>query len=192
MCGFCCILDITCYPNFVILRLNEAMILCKRGDPGLAVTKLTRAIALQPQNPDLFKLRAEAYVLLRNYEPAIVNFQKVVALKSDEDGLITERLGIVHCEYGEALYADEKYCQALKIFEKAMEYRPDDKNVVMRRFVFVDDTCVQVEVDIKLSEMTSLLPSPVFPSFPFPKSQIYYLKQALSRETGYKTIKCLS
>ena len=130
--------------------MNEALRHCERGDPGLAVTKLTRAIALQPQSPDLFKLRAEAYVLLRNYEPAVVNFQKVVALKSDEDGLVTERLGIVYCEYGEALYADEKHSQALKIFEKALEYRPDDKNVVMRRLM---DICVQVEVETILSKM---------------------------------------
>ena len=113
-------------------RLKEAGSLCDSGEPSKAIARLTRAIALQNQNPDLFEKRAEAYVLVKNFELAIANFQKVLALRVEDPGIV-ERLGVVHCRYGEALYSEGRYSQALMIYEQAAQYRPEDKEVVMKR-----------------------------------------------------------
>ena len=48
---------------------------------------------------------------------------------------MVERLGVVHCQYGEALFGEGRYSQALMIYEQAAQYRPEDKEVVMKRSV---------------------------------------------------------
>ena len=96
---------------------------------------MTRAIALQPKNSDLFELRAEAHFSLKEYHSSIINFQKVISLKPSVEAEITERLACVHHEYGTWLYDSGKYSQALEMFEKTSEYQPDNKEPVMRRCV---------------------------------------------------------
>ena len=101
------------------------------GDFQKAVAKLTRAIALEPRNPDLFKLRAEAYFSLKEYYSSIINFQKVIALQPSIEEEITERLACVHYEYGMWLYDNGQYAQALEMFEKTSEYQLDNKEPIM-------------------------------------------------------------
>ena len=103
------------------------------GESRKAVAKLTRAIALEPRNPDLFKLRAEAYFSLKEYYSSIINFRKVIALQPSVEKEITERLACVHYEYGTWLYDNGQYAQALEMFEKTSEYQPENKEPVMRR-----------------------------------------------------------
>lgn len=116
------------------IRLQDAASLCDRGEISRAVSKLTRAIALQPRNPKLFKQRAEAYVLLKDYHAAILNFQKVLALCTSEQEYIHERLADVSFSYGEVLFSEEKYTQALYNFEKVCEYRSEDRDSIMKRY----------------------------------------------------------
>ena len=118
---------------FHCVRLKEAHSLHESGDSQRAVAKLTRAIALQPRNPDLFRLRAEAYFSLKEYHSSIINFQKVVALKPSVEVEITERLACVHFDYGAWLYNCGKFAQALEMFEKTSEYQPENREPVMRR-----------------------------------------------------------
>ena len=113
--------------------MKEARDLHESGDFQKAVTKLTRAIALEPRNPDLFKLRAEAYFSLSEYHPAIINFQKVISLQPSVEGEVIERLACVHYEYGAWLYDNGQYARALEMFEKTSEYQPHNKEPVMRR-----------------------------------------------------------
>ena len=113
--------------------MNEAHTLHGSGDDKRAVARLTRAIALQPRNPDLFQLRAEAFFSLKEYHSSIINFQKVIALKPSVEDEITERLACVHFEYGAWLYDNGKFTQALEMFEKTSEYQPENKEPVMRR-----------------------------------------------------------
>ena len=103
------------------------------GDSQKAVAKLTRAIALQPRNPDLFKLRAEVHFSLREYYSSIINFQKVIALQPSIEREIIERLACVYYEYGTWLYDSGQFAQALEMFEKTSEYQPDNKEPIMRR-----------------------------------------------------------
>ncbi len=115
-----------------LCRLSEAETLCENKEYDKAVNKLSRAIALQPLNSDLFEKRAEVYVTLGHYELAIANLQKVHSLKEDT-GPVFERLGEVHCLHGEDLYKKEMYAQALEVYEQAAQFRPRDKSVVMQR-----------------------------------------------------------
>lgn len=118
---------------FLNLRLKEARSLHESGESQKAVAKLTRAIALEPRNPDLFKLRAEAYFSLSEYHSSIINFQKVISLQPSAEGEVIERLACVHYEYGAWLYDNGQYARALEMFEKTSEYQPDNKEPVMRR-----------------------------------------------------------
>ncbi len=113
-------------------RLAEAQTLCDDGECNKAVAKLSRAIVLQPLNSDLFEKRAEVYLILRNYDLAIVNFQKVLSLRTKDDAIF-DRIGQVYWVHGEELYAEGKYRHALEVYEQVAGYRPDDRNIVMRK-----------------------------------------------------------
>ena len=74
-----------------VTRLQEALQLHQEGDASRAVAKLTRAIALDPRHPELFKQRAEAHLTLRNFHSAIINFKKAFLLQPSEHLELTER-----------------------------------------------------------------------------------------------------
>ena len=114
--------------------MREARRLHESGDSQKAVAKLTRAIALEPRNPELFQLRAEAYFSLKDYYSSIINFQKVISLEPDTEDEIVERLACVHYEYGTWLYDSGQFAQALEMFEKTSEYQPENKEPIMRRY----------------------------------------------------------
>ena len=94
---------------------------------------MTRAIALQPNNPDLFKIRAEANVSLSNYHAAIINFKKVIRLRKDEEATINKRLAVVYYNYGMTLLAEKNYAEAVDFLEFAAYYDPGNKEVVFKR-----------------------------------------------------------
>ena len=77
--------------TFHLLRLREALQYHQEGDAGRAVAKLTRAIALDPRRPELFKQRAEAQLALQNFHSAIINFKKALSLQPSEELELTER-----------------------------------------------------------------------------------------------------
>lgn len=66
-----------CVWIMVYFSLAEAKTLCAEGKPELGVRKLTKAIVLNPTDPELFRLRAEACVSAQDYHTAIINFKKV-------------------------------------------------------------------------------------------------------------------
>ena len=114
-------------------RLEEAVKLHQDGDPKGAVTKLTRAISLDPMNADLFKQRAEAYATLQDFHSAIINLRKALSLRPSEHTAITGRLASMHYLYGKALSQGEEYKRALEAFGVASEYRPGEKKYTMQR-----------------------------------------------------------
>ena len=113
--------------------MEEACQLLKDGHPNTALAKLTRAIALQPTNAKLFNQRAEVNLTLQNFRPAIVNFQKVLALDPSRREEVVDRLAAAHFEYGQCLYEEQSFSKALEMFTLASQYRPDDKQAIMQR-----------------------------------------------------------
>lgn len=59
-------------------RQEEATHLVSCDEPELAVKKLTRALALDPRNADLYKQRGEVFYKLRDYPSAIENISKAL------------------------------------------------------------------------------------------------------------------
>ena len=45
------------------------------------------------------------------------------------------RLATVHCVYGKHLQEEGKYEKALEMFERATEYRQEDKEIITKRYV---------------------------------------------------------
>ena len=127
----------------IILRLQEVSELLKSNPRG-AVIKLTRAIALQPKNAELFRQRAEAYEALFDYHPAILNFRKALLLGPLNKEALTFRLAEVYCAYGERLCEGKQHLQALEMFKMALEYQPHNREYALKRYS--EYACAQVSL----------------------------------------------
>lgn len=115
------------------LSLAAAKILCDEEKPELAVRRLTRAIALNPADPELFRLRGEACVLARDYHTAIINLKKVITMREGERTVMCKRLSVVYYQYGMALATDSRHRQAADMFKNSADYDPDNKEAVTKR-----------------------------------------------------------
>ena len=105
-----------------------------KSRPGDAVIKLTRAIALQPHNAELFRQRAEAYEALRDHQSALLNFRKALLLGPPDKDALTVRMAEVYCAYGESLCEGQQHVQALEMFKMALEYQPHNREYALKRY----------------------------------------------------------
>ena len=106
------------------------------GRPEHAVARLSRAISLRQDDPNLFRERAEASVLAKDYRMAIINFRKVISLRESQREAMEKRLGEVCYKHGTELVAEEKYKEALEMFDDAIGYDPKNKDISTRRCGF--------------------------------------------------------
>lgn len=111
----------------------EAKELCDEGQAGAAVRKLSRAIALEPNNPELFRHRAEALTLAGDYRTAAANFNKVISMREEAKAAMHKRLSVVYHKYGMVLVSQKKHEKAAEMFENATGYDSDNKEAVTRR-----------------------------------------------------------
>lgn len=103
------------------------------GRPDRAVAKLSRAISLKQNDPELFKERGEVSAVLGDYHGAIINFKKVIALREEERDAMSKRLSDVCYRYGVELAAKNKHTEAVEMFLSSSSYDPDNKDAVTRR-----------------------------------------------------------
>lgn len=111
----------------------QAKAFCEDGKPKQAVSRLSRAIVLKPDDPELFKLRGEAAVLAGEYHTAIINLKRVIALRKSENESMSKRLGAVYYQYGVELVAKERYREAVDSFWNSEKHDRDNKEAVARR-----------------------------------------------------------
>lgn len=97
------------------------------------MAKLSKAIAMKSDDPELFRQRGEACVLARKYRAAIVNFQKVIALREEKRAQMCKRLSVVYYQYGVALAKENKHEEAVEMFENATDYDAANKGAVTKR-----------------------------------------------------------
>lgn len=116
-----------------LYSLKEARKLSAEGNPGLAVRRLTRAIALKQDDPELFRERGEANALLHNYHAASINFHKVIGLREDQREKMSKRLSVIYYDHGVANAAEQKFEEAVEMFENALKYDNENKAAVTRR-----------------------------------------------------------
>ena len=114
-------------------RKAEAKALNARGLPKRAVARLSRAIVLEPNDPELFNLRGEASVLAREYHSAIANFKKVIALRKTDHETVNKRLSTVYYQHGMDLVAKERHEEAIESFWNCEKHDATNKEAVARR-----------------------------------------------------------
>ncbi|XP_063727905.1 tetratricopeptide repeat protein 16-like isoform X2 [Symsagittifera roscoffensis] len=120
--------------------LREAEIFLQKGEKDEALTKLTKLVMIQPASrpsedglkyqlaaADLaepYKLRAEIYLDMCDFQSAILNYKKVCHLQPEEAGHF-ERLAFIYFFYGQVLFDQGQFPEALECFSRAAEMRPD-------------------------------------------------------------------
>ena len=114
-------------------RLEQAQREHQEGNLTRCIAILSRAITLQPRNPELFKRRAEAYVSQQHYHSAIINFKKTISLSPSEETILTPRMATIHYLHGQSLYQEGKFEEALEAFSKSSEFCPEEREYTMRR-----------------------------------------------------------
>ena len=115
--------------------MSDARALKKEGQLGPAIAKLNRALALQPDEPVLFRERAEVYVLSANFPAAINNFKRVIFLsKEEERGELTLTLGQVCYRYGMSLASESNNEDALEVFKEAELHDPANEKTQTRKY----------------------------------------------------------
>lgn len=114
-------------------RKAEAKALNASGCPKRAVARLSRAIVLKPNDPELFHLRGESSVLAREYHAAIANFKKVIALRKTADEHLNKRLSAVYYEHGIDLVAKDRHEEAIESFWNCERHDVSNKEAVARR-----------------------------------------------------------
>jgi len=114
-------------------RLEQAQREHQEGNLTCCLAILSRAITLQPRNPELFKRRAEAYVSQQDYHSAIINFKKTISLSPSEETILTPRMATIHYLHGQSLYQEGRFEEALEVFSKSSEFCPEEREYTMRR-----------------------------------------------------------
>ena len=115
-----------------IFRLSDVTTLKKEGKPNQAVAKLNRALFLQPDNPVIFRERAEVYIMLSDFHGAIINLKRTIMLREEDKEAVILRLGQVYYQYGVSLASENKYVNAMEMFTEAKLHDPANKKTISR------------------------------------------------------------
>ena len=105
------------------------------GCPKHAVARLSRAILLRPDDPELFRLRGEAAVMAGDYYTAIINFKRVITMQKNdhEKDNMSKRLSVVYYQYGMDLAARKRHEEAVDSFWNCQKHDASNKEAVARR-----------------------------------------------------------
>lgn len=113
--------------------MRDAIALKNEDKPNLAVAKLSRALVLQPDNPALFRERAEAYVMLSDFYGAIINLKRVMDLRAEDREEMTLKLGQLYYQYGLSLASENQHEDALAMFVEAELHDSTNEHILTRR-----------------------------------------------------------
>ena len=97
-----------------------------------AISYLTKAIVLDPDNFDYFTLRGETYLLISDFQSAILNYRRACILQPENDRVF-KRLAFIYYLQGQTFFDEESHEDALECFSKAVEIQPDSLGYHMRR-----------------------------------------------------------
>ena len=114
------------------VKADEAL---REGDYRRCISILSRAIALDPHNPELFRTRAEAHFQLSDYPAAVANYRKTVSLSPSEAAGLAPRMADAYYKNGCGLRNRNDVTSALEAFTKASELCPNEREYIMQRYV---------------------------------------------------------
>ena len=98
-----------------------------------AVRCFTKAINLDPKHIDYYTQRGEAFMRLCDYQSAILNYKKACILDPDNPQHYN-RLAFIYYFYGQCLFDQKLFPEALESFSRAAEMRPEIVGYHMRRY----------------------------------------------------------
>lgn len=108
----------------------------EEGDYTHCVAVLSRAMALEPHNPELFKKRADAYIQLKDYSSAIANYQKTISLAPSQATGLASCMADAYFKSGKALCEQSNLEASLEAFTKAAELLPEEQEYTLQRWVW--------------------------------------------------------
>ncbi|MDR1602499.1 MAG: tetratricopeptide repeat protein [Tannerella sp.] len=155
--------------SYYLLNLISMYINSNRNEK--AIQYLNTAIALDPNNPDLYQAMGSVFESEKNYDKAEENYLKAVEL-APENPMALSNIGRVYYNQGvaklgeanlisdAALYNQEKniakdlFKKALPYFEKAYQLNPDEReNMVALRGIYYNlDMKEFDEIDAKMNQ----------------------------------------
>ena len=97
----------------MVCRVDEADKLLREADPTEAISRLTKAIALNKNNAYLYQLRARAYLYCAEFQSTILNFRKALRLHHSTE--VSSLLCTVYFMYTQCLYDLGCYQEALEV-----------------------------------------------------------------------------
>ena len=118
-----------------VLRITAANRALEEGDYTHCIAVLSRAMALEPHNPELFKKRADAYIQLKDYASAIANYQKTISLAPSEATGLASRMADAYFKSGKILCAQGNLEAGLEAFTMAAQLLPQEQEYTLQRWV---------------------------------------------------------
>ena len=97
-----------------------------------AVNCLNKAINLQPKTVLYYVERAEIFLHLCDFSSAILNYKRACVLEPDNYTFYC-RLAFLYFFYGQCLFDQNLFPEALESFSRAAEMRPEVTGYHMRR-----------------------------------------------------------
>ncbi|OGU58336.1 MAG: hypothetical protein A2X64_09970 [Ignavibacteria bacterium GWF2_33_9] len=108
--------------DFYGLQLGKNKIV--QGDFSNAVKDLTEAIKTDPENYDIFNMRAIAYSELNKYDAALADFSKCIELRPNNESYFNR---------GNARFAVRMFKEAIDDFNEALKYNKKDVKTLYKR-----------------------------------------------------------
>lgn len=96
------------------------------------ITCLTKAISLKGDEAAFYRQRGEAFIQLCDFHSAILNYKKACLLDNSSSASY-QRLAFLFYFYGQCLFDQRLFAEALEAFSRAAEMNPDNIGYHMRR-----------------------------------------------------------
>jgi tetratricopeptide (TPR) repeat protein len=103
----------------------------KATDPQSAILLLNRAVSLKPSIAQYYVARAEMFIHLCDFHSSILNLKKAQSL-DPRNSFILNKLAFVHYFYGQVLFDQCLYADALDFFHTAARMKPDSVGYSIR------------------------------------------------------------
>jgi hypothetical protein len=138
-------------PKHVDALHLSGVIAYQTNNPRKAVESISKAIAIDPDNPDLFSNRGLALHELMEFEAALTSFDKAIALKPD--------FAQAYYNRGITLQKQKKFEDALASYDKAIAFNPGyheahhNRGVALKEITQLDaaiasyDKCIAINPD---------------------------------------------
>ncbi len=119
--------------NFSIFSFEKGCKLSDQGDHCQAILAFDKAINLCPKIVTYYLARGESYLQICDFQSAILNLKRACVLEPNNDQYYG-KLAFVYYFYGQTLFDQNLFAEALEAFSRASEMRPEVVGYHTRRW----------------------------------------------------------